>query len=135
MKIRLLLVVVVVSSCVHRTKPITEHKKLFSIDKRDTVLIDLHISKNQFVGNYKLNGPGNYIVKGELSGEVRGDTLFGSLYYTPFQWKYKKRRAFALLRKGDNYVQGVGLEYVYMNIPYFTSEALKFEGILFKEIP
>jgi len=119
--------------CCHGNQShVIETKEFLSINGRDTTSVGLHISEKQFFGRYRVSRPGGYLVEGEISGEVEGDSLLGSLYYTPFKWKDKKRKAFALLKSGDDYIQGTGSEYIYMNIPYFKKETLSFNGIVFR---
>ncbi|WP_185213572.1 hypothetical protein [Sphingobacterium mizutaii] len=101
-------------------------KKLISYQGRDTVTIDLMLHQKRFVGKYTVNGPGDYLVTGEVEGEIKADTLLGSLYYTPFGWRDKKRKAFALLAKNDQYLSGKGTELIYMGIPYFVPNTVSF---------
>ncbi|MBV2228105.1 MAG: hypothetical protein KUL85_14700 [Sphingobacterium mizutaii] len=101
-------------------------KKLISYQGRDTVTIDLMLHQKRFVGKYTVNGPGDYLVTGEVEGEIKADTLLGSLYYTPFGWRDKKRKAFALLAKNDQYLSGKGTELIYMGIPYFVPNTVRF---------
>ncbi|WP_254528235.1 MULTISPECIES: hypothetical protein [unclassified Sphingobacterium] len=101
-------------------------KKLISYQGRDTVTIDLMLHQKRFVGKYTVNGPGDYLVTGEVEGEIKADTLLGSLYYTPFGWRDKKRKAFALLAKNDQYLSGKGTELIYMGIPYFVPNTVTF---------
>ncbi|WP_313258963.1 hypothetical protein [Sphingobacterium sp.] len=101
-------------------------KKLISYQGRDTVTIDLMLHQKRFVGKYTVTGPGDYLVTGEVEGEIKADTLLGSLYYTPFGWRDKKRKAFALLAKNDQYLSGKGTELIYMGIPYFVPNTVSF---------
>lgn len=118
--------------CVDRQNQFSKYENLFAIKGRDTTNIALLITGEQFIGNYEVYGPGGYFVQGEISGDVKGDSLLGSLYYTPYKWTDKKRKAFALLKKDSVYIQGHGLEYIYMNIPYYKRENVRFNGLVYK---
>lgn len=113
-------------SCTESIKGELIEKKLVSYQGRDTVTIDLMLHKKRFVGQYKVTGPGDYVVLGEVEGEIKADTLLGSLIYTPFGWRDKKRKAFALLATENQYISGKGSELIYMGIPYFVANTLTF---------
>ncbi|MBP3942991.1 hypothetical protein J5U18_05325 [Sphingobacteriaceae bacterium WQ 2009] len=118
------------SSCKESFKEKGTHSTLISYRNRDTVLIDLVKFENSFFGNYKLSGPGNYSVIGDVEGKINADTLIGTIYYTPYGWKDKKRRAFVLLMKDGKYFQGKGSEMIYMGIPYFVPETVSFDSVV-----
>lgn len=99
---------------------------LLSYVKRDTISVELSLYTESFYGKYYLKGPGDYIVEGEIIGEVKGDTLVGTIYYAPYKWKEKKRRPFALIQRDGKYIQGKGLELYYMGIPYFSMNSITF---------
>jgi len=121
-----ILSIVFLQSCSDLNQQDLIEKKLVSYQGRDTVTIDLILHEKRFVGKYKVNGPGDYLITGEVEGEIKADTLLGSLYYTPFGWRDKKRKAFALLAKNDQYFSGKGTELIYMGIPYFVPTTLSF---------
>jgi hypothetical protein len=72
--------------------------------------------------------PGGYRVTGEISGNVKGDTLIGDYHYTPYKWKEKKRVPFAVLPDGNNYLEGKGKVLIYMGIPYYVENTLSFQN-------
>ncbi len=97
-------------------------------DGRDTISVILHAVGQTFQGSYTEHRPGGVLVTGEISGNVYQDTLQGSLYYTPYKGREKRRKAFALLKNKDHCILGKGASYIYMGIPYFKSETLTFNG-------
>ena len=122
----LLIVVFFVFGCTDAGKI---ERTLVSYQGNDTVSITLiqYRDKKDFYGTYHVAGPGNYVVTGSVQGEIKADTLIGTIYYTPFGWRDKKRRAFAMLASGNTYYQGDGIEMVYMGIPHFVPESLSFD--------
>ena len=110
-------------------KQLTE-TKLLSIQNRDTLNIKIieNKSEKRFFGSYKLNKPGDEIVIGDIQGNIKGDSLIGDLYYTPFGWKDKKRKPFALLKQKNGYLLGHGTEQVYMGIPYYIPGTIRFDS-------
>ena len=124
----MLMVAMFVSSCFDAGKI---EKKLISYQGSDTVSITLvqYRDRKDFYGSYHVAGPGNYLVTGNIQGEIKADTLIGTVYYTPFGWRDKKRRAFALLAKGDTYYRGEGIEMVYMGIPHYVPESIRFDRV------
>jgi len=131
-KILVLLFSFILAGCVDRQNQFSKYENLIAIKGRDTTNIALLISGEQFFGNYEVHGRGGYFIQGQISGDVKGDTLLGSLYYTPYKWKDKKRKAFALLKKDTVYIQGHGSEYIYMNIPHYKRETVSFNGLVYK---
>ncbi len=71
--------------------------------------------------------PGGYIVTGEISGNIKGDTLIGDYHYSPYKWRDKKRVPLTLLAKGDTYIEGTGKALIYMGIPYYIEETIRFD--------
>ncbi|WP_133586479.1 hypothetical protein [Sphingobacterium yanglingense] len=101
---------------------------------RDTITVVLNLVNEVFQGSYKKNSPGGVVVTGDISGNVKGDTLLGSLYYTPYRGRNKQRKAFALLKQNNDYIIGNGSGYIYMGIPYFAPETLTFNGQILKGV-
>ncbi|ERJ58716.1 hypothetical protein [Sphingobacterium paucimobilis] len=101
-------------------------------DGRDTIAVALSLMDNVFHGSYEKNSPGGVVVTGDISGNIKGDTLLGSLYYTPYKGRNKQRKAFALLKQNNDYIIGNGTGYIYMGIPYFSVETLTFDGQILK---
>lgn len=101
-------------------------------DGRDTIAVALSLMDNVFHGSYEKNSPGGVVVTGDISGNIKGDTLLGSLYYTPYKGRNKQRKAFALLKQNSDYIIGNGTGYIYMGIPYFSVETLTFDGQILK---
>ncbi|SKB39921.1 hypothetical protein SAMN05660841_00287 [Sphingobacterium nematocida] len=102
-------------------------------DGRDSISVVLHLVGNTFQGTYTESRPGGFLITDELSGDVKKDTLLGSLYYTPYKGRNKKRKAFALLKQNDSYIIGKGASYIYMGVPYFERETLTFNGHILRK--
>jgi len=122
-------------SCSHIPATDKSYRTYIAYAGRDTVMLHLSLVKKDFYGQYKVKGPGRYLVTGDINGIVYGDTLLGSLSYTPFGWKNKKRKAFALLKDGNTYQRGSGSETVYMGIPSFQKNTLTFGKEVFVLLP
>lgn len=139
MKLRLFILtglVVLMYACTRENSP---HSTFLAISGKDTAMLKLNIDESKFYGTYKINYWGGMTDSGHVRGDVKGDTLIGSLRYRPHGTAGFKRKPIALL-KGDNgaLIQGKGHVAVYMNIPYFWEETpIKYEDpeFVFEPIP
>lgn len=116
----------------HQSERSQQREKYVYNNGRDTISVVLYLTDNAFQGSYKKCGPGGFKMTGDISGEVQGDTLLGSLYYTPYKGRDKRRRAVALLKQNSDYILGNGNSSIYMGIPYFEIESLTFNGPILK---
>ncbi|MFD2555151.1 hypothetical protein [Sphingobacterium tabacisoli] len=127
----LLLLSIISVSCNQKEKK-QQHETYVYNNGRDTISVALFLTDKTFEGSYRENGPGGFKVTGDISGEVKGDTLLGSLYYTPYKGRDKRRKAIALLKKNNDYIIGKGNSYIYMGVPYFDAETVTFKGQVLK---
>ena len=101
-------------------------KKYFKATSTDTLaLLDLTITNNKFYGNYKIKYSGDQF-SGQVRGEVIGDTLIGRFKYNTAQGTFAVK-PFVLLKKEDTYIQGTGVTWIYLNIPYFEKTSIQFK--------
>lgn len=116
-------------SCNGKEEQPVREEQLRAFTARDTIDLELIRFKSTFYGKYTLRGPGLYRIDGEVQGDIRADTLIGNIYYTPYKWRDKKRRAFSLLEVGDRYLIGKGSETIYMGIPHFIEKTLSYDSL------
>ena len=128
MRIILVLFIAILLGCSHKKKLNENEKHYVHIDGRDTTRIRLIRFPDRFYGEMVNTKPGGYRVTGEISGNVKGDTLIGDYHYTPYKWKEKKRVPFAVLADGNNYLEGKGKVLIYMGIPYYVENTLSFQN-------
>lgn len=115
-------------SCTSHSTRIEEY---IAIYKRDTAYLTLHLYPNSYHGKMLVKGAGNFVEKGSIEGDIKGDTLLGSYLYKPYKAKFTKRRAFVLKRTESELLQGSGLESVYMGVPYYDPASINFEAVKF----
>lgn len=98
-----------------------------AVNKKDTAYLAINMAGKDFYGKYGLIKGWEVPVVGAIAGKVQSDTLTGTFIYTPYQYRNKKRVAFALLQREDQFISGSGTEIVYMGIPYYAPDALHFD--------
>ncbi|WP_353185686.1 hypothetical protein [Parapedobacter lycopersici] len=107
-----------------------------AIHNRDTAYLSIHIGGGDFYGKYGLVKGWEVPVVGDITGEIRADTLVGTFSYTPHQHRNKKRVAFALLQRDNQLLLGGGAEISYMGIPHYAPGTLYFDdtGFVFEQV-
>lgn len=131
--IKVFLLVTLLSGCsrpvdVKTTK--THSASYIAIDGVDTARLELDVKGTTFRGRCAISFGNKYTDSGEVKGAVRGDTLLGDFHYLHYGLEWK-RVAFALLRKDDTLIMGMGGQGEYFNIPYFKPDELRFDSVKF----
>ncbi|WP_437918782.1 hypothetical protein [Sphingobacterium sp. LRF_L2] len=106
-----------------------------AIHNRDTALLRLTLYDKSFFGSLIIRKPGHVIDSGKVQGKIIADTLLGDFYYLPFGSRHKKRRAIALLVRGDSLLRGRGVEKVYLGIPYHEPGTVSFDSVDYTFLP
>lgn len=129
-KILFILIFIALASC---QSDVTS-KKHFKATSTDTIaLLDLTITNNRFYGNYKIKYSGDQF-SGQVRGEVLGDTLIGRFRYNTAKGTFAVM-PFVLLKKEDTYIQGTGVTWTYLNIPYLEKKSIQFKATNLHFIP
>ena len=122
-------------SCQSQDKKTTGSKEYVAIYKSDTAFLSITMDKNRFYGTLKIFNRGVSPDSGSIEGDIKGNNLVGTYYYTPHRSREPKRKAFALLKNQDTFVEGTGLQQIYMGIPYYEPSSLSFDNpkFIYKE--
>lgn len=120
-----ILIIFLCSAC-HEAAVKDEYSYYRAIEKRDTTFLRIQLLQGRFFGDYIFAKGDNYRVKGDFQGDVIGDTLTGSLVYTPFGHRNAKKAAFALLQSGDILQEGKGIQTIYLGVPFYPPQSLSF---------
>ena len=102
-----------------------------AVYKSDTAYLSIQMTKNKFYGTLKILNRGTSHDYGMIEGDIHNDSLIGTYYYQPYRAKDKKRKAFALLKTSEGFIEGNGLQKVYMGIPSYIPESLSFNNAKF----
>lgn len=97
------------------------------IDGRDTARLRLVTFENRFYGEWTHSKGGVAPVVGEINGDIVGDTLIGDNHYRPYRWREKKRVPIALLKQGDNYIEGDGQRIEFMGVSTYIEQTISFD--------
>jgi hypothetical protein len=94
-------------------------------------LLALKIDDNYFYGKYEVRYKDSSIESGEVRGSIIGDTLKGRFKYITYGG-HEKIAPFVLLQRGEVLKMGSGETWTYFNIPYYSSETIKFNDSSFQ---
>ncbi|MFZ4261971.1 hypothetical protein ACFRAE_08010 [Sphingobacterium sp. HJSM2_6] len=114
-------------SCTNPESVILSEKDYISIVDRDTSLLHLTLYKNNFYGHLTIKQPGDVIIKGEINGKIQQDTLIGDYLYTPYKWKYQKRRPIVLLNQKGTFVEGSGIISILLGVPHYMPGSISYD--------
>lgn len=119
----------VLAACNSRTSTAENLNCWVSVRGKDSIVLQLFPYENELYGTYALYRKGELQVQGTVEGKPSGDTLKGTLRYTPRGWKDSKRRAFVLLQRPPYLIEGFGNELTYMGIPFFEHSTISYDSI------
>jgi len=109
-------------------------KKYYKARSTDTIaLLNLTTTNNRFYGDYEIKYSGDKY-SGHVRGEIIGDTLIGRFRYKTLKNSFRVI-PFVLLKNNDTYIQGTGVTWMYLNIPYLEKKTIEFKNTNLHFIP
>ncbi|MEL1245555.1 hypothetical protein AAEO56_14870 [Flavobacterium sp. DGU11] len=93
-----------------------------AIKERDTAYLFLSMGEERFYGKYEIHYGASGRDKGDVRGEIKGDTLLGEFYFKPYGGGEKKRAPFVVLKKDGKLLLGKGVESSYLNISFYMPD-------------
>lgn len=86
---------------------------------QDSVFLRLEQDKSHFYSHLTFKNDTRTLKTGQITGEIKGDTLLGDYLYSAYGAQ-PKRAPLALLKDSSTYRAGKGVVSSYMGVPFFV---------------